>query len=149
MILKHINPMISAELMQVMLQMGHGDEIVFADRNFPAVSLARRLIDYPGVTISQLLPAVLYYLPIDYVVEHGALMMRIPPDSDYTGTIAETYRQILDAEESSPVSVGFLDRQEFYDRAGRAFAVVSTGESARFANIIIRKGIVRAGEEDF
>lgn len=149
MILKHVNPMISAELMHVMMQMGHGDEIVFADRNFPAVSHAQRLIDYAGVTISQILPAVLYYLPIDYVVEHGALMMRIPSDSDYTGNITATYQRILDVGHTSSVSIGFLDRQEFYDRAGKAFAIVSTGESARFANIIIRKGIVREGEEEF
>lgn len=147
MILKHIDPLISADLMTVMMQMGHGDEIVFADRNFPAVSLAKRLIAYNGVTISHLLPAFLHYFPIDYAVEHPVWMMRIPADSDYKGNIVGEYQAILDKAHGTQVSIGQLDRQDFYDRASRAFAVVATSESARFANIIIRKGIVRIGEE--
>jgi len=147
MVLKHIDPLISAELMSIMMQMGHGDEIVFADRNFPAVSLTDHLIAYSGVTISQLLPSILHYFPIDYVVEHPVFMMRIPSDSDYKGNIVEGYQTILDASHGSKVSIGYLDRQNFYDRASHAFAIVATSESARFANIIIRKGIVRIGEE--
>jgi L-fucose mutarotase len=147
MILKHINPLISAELMTIMMQMGHGDEIVFADRNFPAASLADRLICYNGVTITQLLPAFLYHFPIDYVVEHPVHMMRIPVDSDYKGNIIGEYQKILDSAHGANVSIGLLDRQAFYDSASRAFAIVATSESARFANIIIQKGIVRIGEE--
>ena len=147
MVLKHIDPLISAELMSIMMQMGHGDEIVLADRNFPAVSLADRLIAYNGVTISQLLPVILHYFPIDYVVEHPVFMMRIPTDSDYKGNIVEEYQKILDATHGSKVSIGYLNRQDFYDRASHAFAVVATSDSARFANIIIRKGIVLIGEE--
>ena len=147
MVLRHIDPLISPELMLVMMQMGHGDEIVFADRNFPVVSLADNLVVYNGVTISQLLPAILHYFPIDYVVEHPVYLMRIPSNSDYTGDIVGEYQAILDAAHGSPVSIGYLDRQDFYDRASRAFSVVATSDSARFANIIIRKGIVRIGEE--
>lgn len=147
MILKHINPLLSAELMTVMLEMGHGDEIVFADRNFPAVSLADRLICYNGVPITQLLPAFLYHFPIDYLVEHPVHMMRIPADSDYKGNIIGEYQTILDDAHGSSVLIGLLDRQAFYERASKAFAIVATSESARFANVIIRKGIVRIGEE--
>lgn len=143
MILKHINPILSPELMTVMLQMGHGDEIVFADRNFPAVSLADRLICYNGVTITQLLPAFLYHFPIDYLVECPVQMMSIPADSDYKGNIISEYQAILDEAHGERVSIALLDRQEFYDRASKSFAIVATSESARFANIIIRKGIVR------
>jgi L-fucose mutarotase len=147
MVLKHIDPLLSAELMSVMMQMGHGDEIIFADRNFPAGSLAKRLIAYQGVTIASLLPAVLHYFPIDYAVEHPVFLMRIPANSDYAGNISGEYQTVLDAAHGSSISIGYLDRQDFYDRASRAFAVVATSESARFANIIIRKGIVRIGEE--
>lgn len=148
MTLKHIHPFISAELMHTMMQMGHGDELVFADRNFPAVSLAKRLIVYHGTSISQLLPAVLHYFPIDYAVPYAAFMMRIPSDSDYRGNVVDEYQGMLDSSQGSPISIDMMERQDFYDRASRAFAVVATSDSARFANLIIRKGIVRIGEED-
>jgi L-fucose mutarotase len=74
-------------------------------------------------------------------------MMRIPVDSDYKGNVIGEYQTILDSAHGANVSIGLLDRQAFYDSASRAFAIVATSESARFANIIIRKGIVRIGEE--
>ncbi|PKL27765.1 MAG: fucose isomerase [Spirochaetae bacterium HGW-Spirochaetae-2] len=147
MVLKHLNPLLSPELMTVLMSMGHGDEIVFSDRNFPASSNAKRLINCQGTTIEPLLHAVLYHLPIDYLVEHPVHMMRIPSDSDYTGNILGDYQRMLDAYNGKPTSIGLLDRQDFYDRAARTYAIVVTGESARFANVIIRKGIVRIGEE--
>ena len=107
MILKHINPLLSAELMTVMLEMGHGDEIVFADRNFPAVSLADRLICYNGVPITQLLPAFLYHFPIDYLVEHPVHMMRIPA-VPITGKHHRRVPAILD-EAMGKRLVGLLD----------------------------------------
>ncbi|MGB4407530.1 MAG: RbsD/FucU domain-containing protein [Sphaerochaeta sp.] len=142
MILKHINPLISPELMKVLMEMGHGDEIVFTDRNFPAVSNAVRLISYSGIGIQELLPAVLYYFPIDYVVDTPVKLMRIPPKSDYKGDVVDTYQKILDSYHGTPVGMEMLERQEFYMRASKAFAIVATSDSARFANIIIRKGIV-------
>jgi len=133
--------------MKVLMEMGHGDELVFSDRNFPAASNAKRLIIYQGTTIEPLLHAVLYHMPIDYVVEHPVYMMRIPSDSDYKGNIMGDYQRILDLYNDRPTAIGLMDRQDFYDRAARAYAIVTTTESARFANIIIRKGIVRIGEE--
>jgi L-fucose mutarotase len=147
MVLRHIDPMISADLMHVLMLMGHGDEIVFADRNFPAVSLAKRLLPYQGVSITQLLPKVLHYFPIDHAVEHPVKMMLIPADTDYKGNVKGTYQQILDTAHGSMVSIESMKREQFYERASKAFAVVATSDSARFANIIIRKGVVRIGEE--
>ncbi|MDT4763050.1 RbsD/FucU family protein [Sphaerochaeta sp. PS] len=144
MILKHISPLISPELMKVLMEMGHGDEIAFADRNFPAVSNAKRLITYSGVGIQELLHAVLYHFPIDYAVEKPVKLMRIPPTSDYKGDVVATYQTIVDSYHGSPVGMEMLERQEFYTRASQAYAIVATSDSARFANIIIRKGIVPA-----
>ena len=144
MILKHINPLISPELMKVLMEMGHGDEIVFTDRNFPAVSNAKRFIPYSGVGIQELLHAVLYYLPVDYLVDTPVKLMRIPPESGYKGDVVDTYQKILDTYHESPVKIEMMERQDFYTRASHAFAIVGTSDSARFANIIIRKGIVEA-----
>jgi len=144
MVLNHINPLISPELMKVLMEMGHGDEIVFTDRNFPAVSNANRLISYSGIGIQELLHAVLYYFPIDYAVDNPVKLMRIPPESDYKGDVVDTYQKIVDSYHGTPVGMEMLERQEFYARAANAYAIVATGDSARFANIIIRKGIVVA-----
>jgi len=144
MILKHINPLISPELMKALMEMGHGDEIVFTDRNFPAVSNAKQLICYSGIGIQELLHAVLYYLPIDYAVDTPVKLMRIPPESNYKGDVVDTYQKIVDSYHGSPVKIEMMERQEFYTRASKAFAIVATSDSARFANIIIRKGIVAA-----
>ncbi len=144
MILKHINPLISPELMKIMMEMGHGDEIVFTDRNFPAASNAKRLITYNGIGIQELLHAVLYYLPIDYAVDTPVKLMRIPPESGYKGDVVKTYQEILDSYHGSPVGIEMMERQDFYTRASNAYAIVTTSDSARFANIIIRKGIVPA-----
>lgn len=149
MVLKHFNPLISADLMRVMMTMGHGDEIVFADRNFPTVSRNGTVIPYNGVSIQPLLHAVLYHLPVDYAVRNPAFMMRIPEDSDYRGNACGDYQRILDTYHEQHVDIGYLERHDFYERASRAYAVVTTGETERFANIIIRKGIVRIGEEDY
>jgi L-fucose mutarotase len=146
MILRNLNPILSSELLSVMMNMGHGDEIVFTDRNFPCVN-TKKVIPYNGVSIQPLLDAVLYHLPIDYVVETPALMMEIPKDSDYKGNVFGDYQKILNKYNPTDVKIGYLKRQDFYDRAAKAYAVVTTSDSERFANIIIRKGIIRAGEE--
>jgi L-fucose mutarotase len=75
-------------------------------------------------------------------------MMLIPADTDYKGNVMGTYRQLLDEAHGASVSVESMPREQFYERASKAFAVVATSDSARFANIIIRKGVVRIGEED-
>jgi L-fucose mutarotase len=146
MLLKSIDPLISPELMKTLMEMGHGDDIVFADRNFPSVSKAERLIFYPGVAIEPLLHAVLQYLPLDYTVESPAGMVRIPADSDYKGDILSKYQEIVDTYNGKPVNIEMIDRLDFYKRASKAFCIVATSDSARFANIILRKGIVRIGE---
>lgn len=142
--LKHINPILSPNLVKILMDMGHGDEIVFADRNFPSVALARRLERYDAAPITPLLAAVLEYFPLDHAVAHPVAFMRIPADADCDDAIQQQYRQLLHTAAGAPVGVELHERQDFYDRAGRAFAVVATGETARFANIILRKGIVRA-----
>lgn len=141
--LKNIPAILSPELVKVLMEMGHGDEIVFGDRNFPGASRTNRLIRYDGVSIKPLLEAVLNLFPLDYLKEPVTLM-EITKDSDYKGDISNEYKNIAQsATEDFTIELNFEDRQNFYDRAERAYAIVATSETERFANIIIRKGIIK------
>lgn len=141
--LKGIPGILSPELVKVLMEMGHGDEIVFGDRNFPSASNANRLIRYDGIRVKPLLEEVLKLFPLDYLKEPVTLM-EIPKDSDYKGDVSIEYKNIAQsATEDFAIELNFEKRQDFYDRAAKAYAIVATGETERFANIIIRKGIMK------
>ncbi|WP_058484933.1 RbsD/FucU family protein [Defluviitalea phaphyphila] len=141
--LKCIPASLSPELVKILMEMGHGDEIVLGDRNFPSASHAKRLIRYDGMRIKPLLEDILKLFPLDYIKEPVTLM-KIPPNSDYKGDISNEYKTIAqNATEDFTIDINYLDRQEFYDRASKAYAIVATGETERFANIIIRKGVIK------
>lgn len=139
--LKNIPPIISPRLMYVLMQMGHGDEIVLGDGNFPAASVAKSLIRCDGLGISALLEAILQFFPLDYATEHPVLLMNTPPGIDCP-VIWEDYTRIVARYDKPAREFGRLERFAFYERARRAYAIVATSESARFANIILKKGVV-------
>ena len=141
--LKKIPAILSPELIKILMEMGHGDEIVFADANFPAASHAQRLIRYDGTTIKPLLEAVSQLFPLDYRVVPAALM-KMP--SDYDGNIQEEYKALLEKYNDMEVRFDMEEREDFYGRAARAYAIVTTSDTARFANIILRKGVVKGGD---
>lgn len=138
--LKGISPVISPELLKVLSEMGHGDEIVFGDGNFPSGSHAKRLIRADGNTITALLEAIMPLFPLDYTVEWSAVTSQYRVSEP---EVWERYRKILvsDPEGSKPFLV--LPKAEFYKRASESYCVVATSESEGFANIILRKGVVR------
>jgi L-fucose mutarotase len=126
-----------------MMEMGHADEIVIADANFPAASHAQRLIRCDGHNIPDLLEAILPLFPLDTYVEHPVALMAVMAGDPVKTPIWERYRGIIAlhvAKESSPFEQ--VERFAFYERAKKAYAVVSTGESALYANIILRKGVI-------
>ncbi len=141
--LKGISPMLSPELLKILMEMGHGDEIVLADCNFPAASHAARLVRADGHSIPELLEAILKLFPLDqYVACPAALMDRVAGDTIPT-PIWATYRTIIDREDASEAAIEMLERFEFYERAKRAYAIVATGERAQYANIILKKGVIK------
>lgn len=140
--LKGIPPLLSPELMKVLLEMGHGDEIVFADGNFPAASCAQRLIRADGHGIPELLDAVLTLLPLDKYVEYNASLMEVVKGDPTRPVIWEEYQSILKKHEDSYHGFEMVDRFDFYERAKKAFAIVATSEKARYANIILKKGVI-------
>jgi L-fucose mutarotase len=139
--LKGIPDVLSPELMLVLMQMGHGDELVLADGNFPAASHARRLVRADGHGVPKLLEAILKFLPLDTFVEAPAAVMQ-PVDSAIEPPIWQDFRDLLNAAEGRPVRMELVERFAFYERAKSAYAIIATGETAIYANLILKKGVV-------
>lgn len=140
--LKLVHPAISPELMAVMLQMGHGDELVLADANFPADSNAQRIVRADGIDLETLLPAILKFFPIDTFVPEQAMVMEPVDARSPEPAIWSTFRKDLQAAEGREVALTQIERFEFYDRTRQAYAIVATGSRAFYSNIILKKGVV-------
>jgi L-fucose mutarotase len=140
--LKNMPEVIPPELMKVLMEMGHSNEIVLADGNFPAASVAQRLIRCDGHGIVKILEAVLKFFPLDQYVEHPVSLMAVVPGDKTKPTIWEKYRNIIKASGEKLSDFEFVERLAFYERAKKAYAVVASGEKALYANIIIKKGVL-------
>jgi L-fucose mutarotase len=140
--LKLVSPVISPELMALMMQMGHGDEIVLADANFPADSHAQRIVRADGIDLETLLPAILKFLPVDTFVPEQALVMQPVDKSAPEPVIWAMFRKELQIAEDREVKLTPVERFAFYDRAREAYAIVSTGSRVFYSNIILKKGVV-------
>ena len=140
--LKSIPPILSPELMKILLEMGHGDEIVLADGNFPAASVAQRLVRCDGHGVPELLEAVLKLFPLDIYVDRPVALMSVVPGDKTKPTIWEQYRALVKASGEQFSDFEFVERFAFYERAKKAYAVVATSEKALYANIILKKGVL-------
>lgn len=138
--LKGLSPLLSADLLHVLASMGHGDDIVLADANFPAATHARRLIRLPGVDAARVLDAVLSVMPLDTFVDTPALTMQVVGDATAVPPAVKDFNEVLAHHGGQPA--GSLERFAFYERAAKAFAVIATGETRVYGNIILRKGVV-------
>lgn len=124
--------------------MGHGDELVFADAHFPAESLGPRPIRADGLLIADLLYAVLPLFEIDAFVDDPIVMMA-PVDGDRADPdVAGSYRRVIDAHAPGAPPITEIGRFDFYERAAKAFAIVATGDTAKYGNIILKKGVTPA-----
>lgn len=139
--LKGISPLISPELLKVLCEMGHGDEIVLADANFPSEAIGQRVIRADGISAADLLKAILPLFPLDTYEKERFLLMEVVPGDPIVPTIWDKYKEILNEQESD-TPVEFLERFAYYERAKKAYCVVATGETAQYANIILKKGVV-------
>jgi L-fucose mutarotase len=142
--LKGISPLLSPELLAVLARMGHGDDLVIADGNFPAEGVARRLVRADGHGVVPLLQAVLELLPIDTFVDDPILVMQPVDSSAPEPPIWTSFRAALQRAEHRPIPLVPIERHEFYARTKQAFAVVATGETAVYANLMLKKGVVIA-----
>ncbi len=141
--LKTIPALLTPELLKIMMEMGHGDELVIGDGNFPAASMAQRLVRLDGHGVCEILDAVMRYFPLDpYVEAPVSLMQVVPGDPVGTPPVWEKYRAIVEKYEPG-TRFEQVERFAFYERAKKAYAVVATGEGALYANIILKKGVVK------
>jgi L-fucose mutarotase len=140
--LKGIPNILSPELLKILMEMGHGDDIVIADGNFPAASNAQRLVHCDGHEVPPLLDAVMQFFPLDTFVKQPITLMAVVPGDNYNPDIWPVYESIIRKYNPGFDDFEMLNRVEFYERAKKAYAIVSTGEMARYANIILKKGII-------
>jgi L-fucose mutarotase len=140
--LKGIPKIISPELLKVLMEMGHGDELVIADGNFPAAAIARRIIRADGHSTVELLDAILKFFPLDQYVKHPVALMQVVPGDDVATPIWDEYRAIVRKHYPAAPEFKHIERFAFYERAKQAYAVLATGESALYANVILKKGVV-------
>ena len=137
--LKGIPAILSPELLKVLMEMGHGDEIVIADGNFPSASVAQRLIRLDGHNVPEILDAVLQFFPLDTYVDSPVVLME---ETGAKPPIWQEYRKIVKKHGGNEKAISETERFAFYERAKKAYAVIATGESALKANIILKKGVV-------
>ncbi|SIQ46577.1 L-fucose mutarotase [Rhizobium sp. RU35A] len=138
--LKTIHPLLTGDLLAILAEMGHGDEIVITDANFPAVAVAERLVQMPGIDACAVLEAILSLLPLDDFVDFPAAVMDVPGERP---AIYAEFETLIERAEHRRIDLQPIDRFAFYDRSKTAFAVVSTGERRLYGNIILKKGVVR------
>lgn len=136
-----ISAQISPDLLKIICEMGHGDEIVLADANFPSASMAQRLVRADGIEIPKLLSGILELFPLDqYDIRNFILMEKCEGDEADVSVWSE-YKNILN-KYSPETQMSFMERFDYYERAKNAYAVVATGERRQYANIILKKGCV-------
>lgn len=140
--LKGIPNILPPDLLKILMEMGHGDELVIADGNFPAASHAQRLVRCDGLEASPLLDAVLQLFPLDAFVKHPVGVMAVVPGDNYSPDIWPIYKKIIKKHERNFTEFEKIERHGFYERAKKAYAIVATGEAARYANLILKKGIL-------
>ena len=140
--LKGVPKILSPELLKILSEMGHGDEIVIADGNFPSENYVNRVVRADGHGGAEILDAVLSMIPLDTYADCNFMLMQVVPGDRVKPTIWEDYKKIAN-EKDGHVKLGRLERFAFYERAKQAYAVIATGESAIYANIILKKGVIQ------
>jgi L-fucose mutarotase len=125
-----------------MMEMGHGDELVIGDGNFPAASMARRLLRADGHGVPELLEAIMKFFPLDGFVQRPVALMAVVAGDSTKPVVWEKYRSILKAADAKFKDFELVERFSFYERARQAYAILATGEAALYANIILKKGVV-------
>ena len=143
--LKGIPPIISPELLKILCEMGHSDTIVIADGNFPSETIGKnaKVIRSDGHGVPEILEAILKLFPLDTYVEKPVSLMKVTPGDTVETPIWDVYKNIVEKEDNRGAELfQEIERFEFYEKAKNAYAVIATGETALYANIMLQKGVV-------
>ena len=142
--LKGIPSLLSPELLKVLLEMGHGDTLVIGDGNFPHASIAgdSPLIRLDGHGCAEVLDAILTLFPLDTYVDAPVSLMEVVPGDNVETPIWDEFAKIIEKHQPG-TKIRHVERFSFYDEAKKCYAVISTGETALYANVILQKGVVK------
>lgn len=141
--LKNIPKILSPELVKILMEMGHGDEIVIADGNFPAETIGQRVVRCDGHGVPELLDGIMQLFPLDTYTDKPVMLMEVVKGDPVVPTIWDEYKAIINKYEPENCKIEMIERFAFYERAKTAYAVVATGEEDIYANIILKKGVVK------
>ncbi|MCX7012233.1 MAG: L-fucose mutarotase [Candidatus Sumerlaeota bacterium] len=136
-----ISPLLSPELLAVLHRMGHGDEIVLADAHFPGETMNPRVLRADGLRVAPLLDAILPLFTLDTYVASPLFMMQAVPGDTLDPEVERSYRAAIDRHWPKTPAIARVERFAFYEQAKKAFAVVMTGETAKYGNIVLKKGV--------
>ncbi len=139
--LKGISPLISPQLLETLARMGHGDELILADAHFPGETFNSNVLRADGLRIADLLKAILPLYELDSYVDHPIAMMAAVPGDTLDHNVEQAYLASIHITNPDAPAIERIDRFAFYDRAKGAFAVVMTGETAKYGNILLKKGV--------
>lgn len=139
--LKNIPNNLSPELLKILMEMGHGDELVIGDGNFAAAGFAKRLVRCDGLNTPELLESILTFFPLDTFVERPVTLMKVVGDEQHWPDIWHKYESIIWEKEGKKEAMETLERFAFYERAKQAYAIVATTEASLYACLILKKGV--------
>ena len=141
--LKNIPKMMPPELMKIMLEMGHGDELLLCDGNYPKFGCPERCVRMDGHGICEILDMILKFFPLDAYVEHPTTLMAVLPGDPYKPEIWDKYREIGRLYEADGLREEAVEKPTFYEKGRHCYACVATGEKALYANVVLKKGVVK------
>ncbi len=141
--LKGLDPILGPELLSTLREMGHGDDIVIVDTNYPAAASGLPIIRLDGIPAPRVLDAVLSVMPLDDFVPEAAWRMQVVGDPAGEQPIFDEFRAVIAAREGARFALASLERFAFYEKARNAYAIIVSGERRLYGNVILKKGIVR------
>ena len=145
--LNGISKLLDGNLLKVLCDMGHGDEIAIVDANYPAHTFGNTVLSYPGVSATELLDAIIKIFPIDHISRNQAMLMEVEPEDrkieKNDPVIWQDFRDIIQKQYGNNIRYGLLSRQDYYDESKKAYAIIQTGEERLYGNIILVKGVVK------
>lgn len=140
--LKGISPVISPELLKVLCEMGHGDELVLADANYPGASMAKRYLRADGLSVTNLLEGIAPLFPFETYAAPLAMMEVVAGDV-FDPSIESQFMEVIRRSDPAVASPVRLEKFAFYERSQNAYALLMTGERRLYANIILKKGVIK------
>jgi L-fucose mutarotase len=144
--LKNMSKLLTGDLLKALCDMGHGDELVIADANFPAYTVGQRVISYPGVDAVTLLGEIVKIFPLDHAVPEPAVVLDLIPEDIARGIthpeIWDDFTEVLKKEYGADKALSTMERQAFYDRTKKAYLVILTGEERLYGDLLLVKGVV-------